>query len=97
MRARRAFSTVVVTKPLNIVLAKIISALDFNENKGLVADILHAMLCTKRNHEYLACSVIVINIVERKSCTSGNDYPVFFPSLVTLIRESRSWDGKNTG
>ena len=39
MRARRAFSTVVVTKPLNIVLAKIISALDFNENKGLVTEI----------------------------------------------------------
>lgn len=90
MGARRSLASVIIGETLNVILIKIISALDFDKYQWLVADVLDAVLGSQRHDENLAGAMIGIDIVQCESRAAGDDHPKLFPTLMTLVGQPRA-------
>lgn len=87
----RALASVVVAEAFDVILPKIVAALDFDENERFVTNVGDAMFGAEGNEKNLASTMISFNIVEREAGTAGNDHPKLFSTLMTLVREPRAW------
>lgn len=85
-----SLATVIVAEPFNVILTKIIAALDFDENERCVDDVLNAMLCANGDVKYRTRDMFCVDIVEREACAAGNNHPKLFPTLMALVGQPRT-------
>jgi len=78
---------VIILKTLDVVLPKIASPLNFDENQLLGPDVLDAVRGADWDVNDAACRHIDIPSVKRHLCTSCNDHPMFCPMFMFLVAQ----------
>lgn len=93
MRTSRAFfifTSIYILEPYNIILTKITTRLNLNDNKRLCSWITETMFCLHRNINGLIFLYTLYKGINSDLGHTTDHYPVFSPVMMELQRKLRS-------
>ena len=76
MGSSGSFASVIVAESLDVILAKVVAGLHFNEDKWLITRASNSVFCAFGNLQDFSWSVFAYNVIECECGASSENDPV---------------------